>query len=106
MEKWINFKIISKNDERLYLKGTWDITNYNPEEDDTGDWEYEGNDGLMNQQMPRHWTSDNEDLTDAFEEFLGKLDWFTIEQFLWDFQQEMKTVEFPEYTLEMNSELE
>lgn len=100
-EKWINFKLVSKNDERLYLEGEWDITSYDEDTDD-GEWTYEQNDGTMQSHIPTYWKRDGENLSFEYDKFLDSIDWEMFRQWLWDCQNENKTVDCGDYLLHIN----
>lgn len=87
----VEFKLISKNDSRIYLKGSVD---FDGEMLDEGEWEYEQNNGLFDSHIPSYWKVDGENLSDEFEVFLGEIDWEMFRQYLYDFKDENKTVDF------------
>jgi hypothetical protein len=101
-EKWINFKIESIYDCRIYLKGEWDITSYD-EDTDMGDWSYEQNNGMMESHIPRYWKVDGENLSEEFDQFIDSIDWDNFRQALWDYQDVEKTIECRDYILYINS---
>ena len=91
MSKYVEFKLINPEDERIYLKGNVDI---NTIDDDEPEFEYEQNDGTFDTHLPSYWKTRGEDLTDAFEVFLNIIDWEMFNQYLWDFQDDNDTVNF------------
>ena len=100
-EKWINFKLESKTDSRIYLRGEWDISSYDEDIDD-GDWSYEQNDGQMASHIPSYWKVDGENLSFEFDQFIDSIDWDMFRQWLWDCQDEEKTVDCGDYILHIN----
>lgn len=99
-ENWITFKIISKEDERLYLAGEVDISSIDDE--DGGDWSYEQNNGLFDSHLPSYWKVGSEDLSYKFSMFLNLVDWEIFRQYLSDFQDENKLIDCGDYILHIN----
>ena len=91
VEKWVSFKLINSDDERIYLDGS---ANINTIDDDEPEFEYEQNDGTYDSHIPNYWKTFGEDLTDVFEVFVHTIDWEMLKQWLWDFQDENATVNF------------
>ena len=91
MEKYVNFKLISNKDGRIYLGGCIDI---NTVDDDEPEYEFEQNDGTYNSQIPHYWKINGDDLSTEFEVFVQTIDWEMLNQFLWDFHDEDATVNF------------
>ena len=90
-EKWVEFKLINSEDDRIYLKGNVDINTIN---DDEVEFEFEQNDGTYDTRIPHYWKTRGEDLTESFEIFIHSIDWDMLKQYLWDFQDENDTVNF------------
>ena len=91
MEKYVGFKLINSEDERIYLKGNVNIETI---DDDEVEFEFEQNDGTYDTQIPHYWKTNGEDLTDAFTFFVDTIDWDMFKQYLWDFQDDNDTVNF------------
>ena len=89
--KYVEFKLISSYDERIFLDGSVDIDTI---DDDEPEFEFEQNDGTFNTQIPHYWKTLGEDLSDEFQNFIHTIDWEMLKQFLWDFQDENATVNF------------
>lgn len=103
MEKWINFKIESKKDSRIYLTGEWDISSYD-EDTNEGDWSYEQNDGTFASHIPSYLKVDGDNLSFEFDQFIGSIDWSMFRQYLWDFQDtENKSIDCGDYILHINN---
>lgn len=100
-EKWINFKLESKTDSRIYLKGEWDITSYD-EDTNEGDWSYEQNNGMMEAHIPRYWKVDGENLSEEYDQFIDSIDWDMFRQNLFDCQDESKSFDCGDYILHVN----
>lgn len=100
-EKWVNFKIVSKNDERIYIAGQFNLNSYD-EDTDMGDWEYEQNDGTYSSHIPSYWKVDGENLSFEFDNFIGKIDWGMFRQWLMDCRNESKTIDCGDYILHIN----
>lgn len=92
MSKYVSFKLISAKDERIYLKGEVDINTI--DDTDGGDWEYEQNNGLMENHIPQYWKVGSENLSFEFNQFINSIDWDMFRQYLWDCQDEDITVNF------------
>lgn len=92
MSKYITFKLVNPKDERIYLKGEVDINTI--DDTDGGDWEYEQNNGLMENHIPQYWKVGRENLSFEFNQFINSIDWDMFRQYLWDCQDEDITVNF------------
>lgn len=99
-EKIVEFRLISKQDNRIYLKGNWDISNYEENTDD-GDWEYQQNDGTMASHIPSYWSCE-ENLSFEFSQFIDSIDWEIFRQWLIDCQNENRSVDCGDYILHIN----
>ncbi len=91
MSKYVEFKLISTKDERIYLNGSIDI---NTVDDDEPEIEFEQNDGSYSHQIPRYWKTMGDDLSDEFQIFVHSIDWSMLNQYLWDFRDENTTLNF------------
>lgn len=101
MNEWINFKLINKGDSRLYLKGEWDITDYD-EDIDNGTWEYEQNNGLMESHIPSYWKVDGENLSEEFSHFIDSIDWAEFREMLLLNADKNKSFDCGDYILHIN----
>lgn len=101
-EIYINFKVICKEDPRLYLDGSWDATDLLEDEYATGEWEYMQNDGTHSEHFPTYWEVNGEDLSFEFHEFVSTIDFDVVEQDLWGLQNENRTLDYNEYILIIN----
>lgn len=90
--KYVEFKLINSEDERIYLKGNLNLETI---DDDEPEWEFEQNNGMMENRVPQYWKTFNENLTDKFEIFLESIDWDMFKQYLFDYKDEInKTINF------------
>ena len=91
MEKYVDFKLIKNEDERIYLNGSINIDTI---DDDEPEFEFEQNDGTYSSQIPPYWKTRGDDLSDEFEIFVQTIDWNMLKQYLWDFQDDNDAVNF------------
>ena len=92
MSKYVTFKLVNSDDERIYLKGEVDINTI--DDTDGGNWEYEQNNGLMENHIPQYWKVGRENLSFEFNQFINSIDWDMFRQYLWDCQDDDITVNF------------
>lgn len=100
-EKIVEFKLQSKNDNRIYIAGTFDINSYDEDFDD-GDWEYEQNDGTMASHLPTYWKVNGESLSFEYGAFIDCIDWESLRQYLFEFQDSEKSIDCGVYLLHIN----
>lgn len=91
MEKYVDFKLIKNEDERIYLNGSINIDTI---DDDEPEFEFEQNDGTYSSRIPQYWKTRGDDLSDEFEIFVQTIDWDMLKQYLWDFQDDNDAVNF------------
>lgn len=99
-EKFVEFKLESKNDSRIYIAGTFDINSY--DEDTDSGWEYEQNDGTYSSHLPRYWKVDGESLSFEYGAFIDCIGWEMFRQWIWDCQDEQRTIDCGVYYLHIN----
>ena len=85
MSEYVSFKLISSEDERIYLNGSVDIDTI---DDDEPEFEFEQNDGLFSNHLPQYWKTFGENLTDDFNRFIDSIDWDMFKQYLYDCKDE------------------
>lgn len=88
---WVSFKLINKEDHRVYIAGELDVDTV---DDDEPEYTFEQNDGTFSSHLPTYWKTNSADLTDEFNEFSQSLDWEMLNQYLWDFRNEDVTLNF------------
>lgn len=91
MAKYVEFKLVNSDDERIYLKGNVDIDTI---DDDEPEFEFEQNDGTFSTHIPHYWKTYGDDLTDNFEVFINTIDWEMLKQYLCDFQDDNDILNF------------
>lgn len=100
-EKIVEFKFESKNDNRIYLHGTVDINTI--DDLDGGDWGYEQNNGTYASHLPHYWKVDGESLSFEYGAFIDCIDWEMFRQWIWDYQDENRTIDCGVYYLHINN---
>ena len=100
-EKIVEFKLVSKEDNRIYLNGTFDVASYDEDTCD-GDWEYEQNDGSFSSHLPSYWKVNGENLSFEYDQFLDNIDWESFRQHLFNFKDTDKSIDCGDYILHIN----
>ena len=100
-EEIVEFKLVSKEDSRIYLNGTFDVASYDEDTCD-GDWEYEQNDGSFSSHLPSYWKVNGENLSFEFDQFIDSIDWESFRQHLFDFKDTDKSIDCGDYILHIN----
>ena len=100
-EKIVEFKLQSKNDNRIYIAGNFDINSYDADTCE-GDWEYEQNDGTMASHLPKYWKVNGESLSFEYGAFIDCIDWESFRQYLFEFQDSEKSIDCGIYILYIN----
>ena len=98
--QYVEFKLISSQDERIFLDGNVDIDTI---DDDEPEFEYMQNNGTYDTHLPIYWKVDGDDLSDDFEVFVHSIEWERLNQFLWDFRFERDVFDFQGNILIINN---
>ena len=98
--QYVEFKLISSQDERIFLDGNVDIDTI---DDDEPEFEYMQNNGTYDTHLPNYWKVDGDDLSDDFEVFVHSIEWERLNQFLWDFRFERDVFDFQGNILIINN---
>lgn len=97
-EIYVNFKLESKEDSRIYLAGSVEFGL----DDEDIEWEYEQNDGFHSNRIPTYWKVNGEDLSFEFDQFISTIEFDVVEQELWGCRDENRTFDYGKYILVIN----